>query len=306
MVRRPNETSGRKDEPDLPPNIFVIGLLHDLKEGGYSWRAWGAFWRASWIRSIQIFQLSDELRASWLRFMATGLLGIALAALGVFRAFGLNDATWFLVTSLLWWGVLMFDLALHLGLMVNLESGELQQTLGWPNRLTELRGFAAVWVAWGAHWATQGSYVPLVTVFGLAAVTDLADGWLARHRHASTRWGRLYDPFMDGLFFTVAAISLAVIGILPQWLAALITVRYAFPVVGGITFLIVRRRTLRVRHTPWGRASSAGIALTVFAAAAAAFLGLPFGTVAPALYALVAITAAGAFITILMKGIEQV
>jgi cardiolipin synthase len=306
MVRRPSETSGAKDEPDLPPNIFVIGLLHDLKQGGYSWRAWGAFWRASWIRSAQIFQMSDELRRSWLRFLALGVLGIVLVALGVLRAFGVNDAIWFLVASLLWWGVLMFDLALHLGLMVNLESGELQPSIGWPNRLTELRGFAAVWVAWGAHWATQGAYLPLVAVFGLAAVTDLADGWLARRRHASTRWGRLYDPFMDGLFFTVAAISLAVIGILPQWLAALVTVRYAFPIVGGITYLLIRRRTLKVRHTAWGRASSAGIALTVFAAAAATSLGLPFGTIAPVLYALVAITAAGAFITILMKGIEQV
>ncbi|MFY9614970.1 MAG: CDP-alcohol phosphatidyltransferase family protein [Candidatus Dormiibacterota bacterium] len=306
MVRRPSERSGRKDEPELPPNIFVIGLLHDLKEGGYSWRAWGAFWRASWVRSMQIFGLSDELRGSWLRFTVAGVIGIVLAALGVFYVFGLDDAVGFLITSLLWWGVLMFDLALHLGLMVNLESGELQPSLGWPNRLTELRGFAAVWVAWAAHWATQGSYLPLVAVFGLAAVTDLADGWLARRRHASTRWGRLYDPFMDGLFFTVAAISLAVIGILPQWLAALVTVRYAFPIVGGLTFLVVRRRTLRVRHTAWGRASSAGIALTVFAAAAATFLNLPFGTIAPVLYALVAITALGAFVTILMKGIEQV
>ncbi|TME57373.1 MAG: CDP-alcohol phosphatidyltransferase family protein [Chloroflexi bacterium] len=306
MVRRPNERSGAKDEPDLPPNIFVIGLLHDLKEGGYGWRAWAAFWRASWVRSMQIFGMSDQLRASWLRFTVVGVIGIALAALGVFSTFGLNDAIWFLISSLLWWAVLMFDLALHLGLMVNLESGELQTSLGWPNRLTELRGFAAVWVAWGAHWASQGSYVPLVAVFGLAAFTDLADGWLARRRHASTRWGRLYDPFMDGLFFSVAAISLAVIGILPQWLAALVTVRYAFPIVGGIAFLVVRRRTLRVRHTTWGRASSAGIALTVFAAAAATAFNLPFTTIEPVLYAVVAITAVGAFVTVLMKGIEQV
>jgi len=218
----------------------------------------------------------------------------------------MTEAIVFALTSLLWWGVLMFDLALHLGLMVNLESGELQSSLGWPNRLTEVRGFAAVWVAWGAHWASQGSYLPLVGVFGLAAVTDLVDGWLARRRHASTRWGRLYDPFMDGIFFSVAAISLAVIGILPQWLAALVTLRYAFPIVGGIAFQLVRRRTLRVRHTRWGRASSASIALTVFGAAAAAFFDVPFTTIGPILYGLVGITALGAFVTILFKGIEQV
>jgi len=306
VVRRPTQTSGPGDEPDLPPNIFVIGLLHALEEGGYSRPAWAAFWRASWVRSMQIFHLNDELRGSWLRFTAVVGAAIVIAAVVALRFAGVTEATLFLVSSLLWWGILSFDLALHLGLMVNLESGELQRSLGWPNRLTELRALAAVWVAWGAHWASGGTYLPLVLVFGLAAVTDLMDGWLARRGHASTRWGRLYDPIIDGVFFSVAAISLAVIGIVPQWLAALVTLRYAFPIVGGITFLLIRRRTLRVRHTPWGRASSAGIALTVFAAAAAASLGLPFHIIAPAFYALVGLTALGAFITILIKGIEQI
>lgn len=306
MVRRPTERPGQNDEPELPPNIFVIGLLHDLERGGYSARSWAEFWRASWIRSVQIFQMNDELRASWLRFTVAGAIGILMASAGVLWYFGLPEAAPFLITSLIWWGVLMFDLSMHLGLMVNLESGDLQRTLGWPNRLTEIRAFCAVWVAWGAHWASGGTYLPLVGVFGLAAFTDLADGWLARHRHAATRWGRLYDPVMDGIFFSVAAISLALIGVLPQWLAALVTFRYAFPIVGGLTFLVVRRRTLRVRHTLWGRASSASIALTVFAAAAAAFLHLPFGTIGLAFYVLVGITALGALITILRKGVEQV
>src|SRR3989475_5146486 len=173
MVRRPNETSNGKDEPDLPPNIFVIGLLHDLKRGGYSWQAWGAFWRASWIRSMQIFGLNDELRASWLRFTVAGVIGIVLAGLAVFRVFGPTDAIWFLVSSLLGWGVLMFDLALHPGPMVNLEAGGLHASPGWPDRLTELRGLAAVWVAWGAHWATGGSHLPVVLLLGLPPLPAL-------------------------------------------------------------------------------------------------------------------------------------
>ena len=306
MIRRPTERTGENDEPALPPNIFFIGLLHELRNGGYSRKAWGAFWRASWIRSMQILQMSDDLRASWLRFTVSGVIGIVLAAFAVYASFGLGDALPFLLTSLLWWGVLMFDLSMHLGLMVNLESGELLHTQGWPNRLTELRGFAAVWVAWAAHWASAGAYLPLVGVFGLAAFTDLADGWLARHRHVSTRWGRLYDPVIDGIFFSVAAISLAVINVLPDWLAALVTFRYAFPIVGGLAYLVIKRRNLRVRHTPWGRASSAAIALTVFGAAAATFLHLPFDRIGIVFDVLVGIPALGALVTILMKGIEQV
>ncbi|TMG39632.1 MAG: CDP-alcohol phosphatidyltransferase family protein [Chloroflexi bacterium] len=304
MVRDPTRTTARNEEPELPPNIFVIGLLHDLKAGNYSRQAWGAFIRASWVRSLQIIQENGELRSSWLRFAVAGITGIVIATVAVLR-FAPQDALLFLVTSLLWWGVLMSDVGLHLGLMVNLESGELQRTLGWPNRLTELRGFSSIWVAWGAHWASGGVYVPLVAVFGVAAATDLVDGWLARRRHAATRWGRLYDPFIDGIFFSVSAISLAAIGVVPQWLAALITFRYAFPIVGGMAFLFVRRRTLRVRHTMWGRLSSGGIAVTVFAAAGMTWLGLPFSTVAPGLYVAVCIAMLGAFITILLKGIEQ-
>lgn len=306
MVGRPTEGTGQNDEPELPPNIFFIGLLHDLRNGGYSRHAWAAFWRASWIRSIQILEMSEELRASWLWFTVAGVVAILLATGGVLAYFGIGDALPFLLTSLLWWAVLMFDLSMHLGLMVNLESGELLGTLGWPNRLTEIRGFAAIWVAWAAHWASGGTYIPLVAVFALAAFTDLADGWLARRRHVSTRWGRLYDPVIDGIFFSVAAIALAVINVVPDWLAALVTFRYAFPIVGGLAYLVIKRRNLRVRHTPWGRASSFAIALTVFAAAAASFLHLPFNRIGIVFYVLVGITALGALITILMKGIEQV
>jgi cardiolipin synthase (CMP-forming) len=293
------------DEPDLPPNIFVVGLLHQLKAGGYTFTAWRVFWRDSWIRSVQIIQEQPELRASWLRFALAGLTGIVLATVLVLRFTGLSESLTFLLTSLAWWSVLMADLALHLGLMVNLETGELEHDIGWPNRLTELRAFSSVWVAWGAHWVSEGTYLPLLAVFGGAALSDLLDGWLARRWHRPTRWGRLYDPFMDGIFFSTASVALAVVDIIPDWLAVLVTVRYAFPVVGAIAFLIVRRRTLRVRHTPWGRASSAAIALMVFGSAAATFLHLPLSLIGPILFGAVLVTAIGAFVNILLRGIEQ-
>jgi len=282
------------EEPELPPNLFVIGLLHNLKAGNYSLSAWGRFWRDSWIRSVQIVRENPRLRASWLRFAAFGTVGILATGALCYWFIAPQDTVPFVLTSLAWWAVLMGDLGVHLGLMVNLESGELQGGIGVPNRLTELRALAAVWVAWGAHWLTQGIAYPLVIVFGAAAVTDLLDGWIARRAHASTRWGRLYDPFMDGIFFGVAAISLAVVNVIPQWIAALVVFRYSLPVVGSIAFLLVRRRTLKVRHTPWGRASSASIAAMIFLAGAAAGLGLPFDRVGPILYAVVAIAAVGA------------
>src|SRR3989442_5843875 len=132
-------------------------------------------------------------------------------ALAVCGASGPRIAIGSVVSSLLVWGVLMFDLALHLGLMVNLESGELQHSLGWPNRLTELRGLAAVWVAWGAHWATGGSYIPFVLFFLPAPVTDPLGGWLGRPPHPSTPSVRASGPLTDRPSFTLGAISLSVV-----------------------------------------------------------------------------------------------
>jgi len=91
VVRRPTATSGPKDEPDLPPNIFVIGLLHQLKEGGYSRHAWAEFWRASWIRSMQIFHLNEALRGSWLRFTVLVGVAIVIAAAVALRFAGVNE-----------------------------------------------------------------------------------------------------------------------------------------------------------------------------------------------------------------------
>jgi cardiolipin synthase len=306
VIRDHSKRSQGVEEPDLPPNLFVVGLLRDLKEGGYSLHAWGRFWRDSWVRSVQMIQEHAELRQSWIGFGLVGATAIITVSLASLRFLPAEEAFWFFLSSLLWWAVLMTDLGLHLGLMVNLETGEMERSLGWPNRLTELRGFSAVWVAWGAHWASAGSYIPLLTVFAAAGASDLLDGWLARRRHVSTRWGRLYDPFMDGLFFSVAAVALAKINVLPDWLAALVVFRYAFPIVGAIVFIFVRRRTPRVKHTTWGRLSSAAIGLMVILAAATNVFQVPVPFLVPAIYAVVCISMLGALITILMKGVEQI
>jgi len=81
----PTKTPKRRS-PSFRRISSSSGLLHDLKKGGYSRRAWGAFWRASWIRSIQIMQENEELRGSWIRFAVGGATAILLGAVAVFSA----------------------------------------------------------------------------------------------------------------------------------------------------------------------------------------------------------------------------
>ena len=59
-------------------------------------------------------------------------------------------------------------------------------------------------------------------IFGLAALTDLLDGYLARRRKQITTLGQLMDPLADKLLITAALISLVQMDLVPAWMAAVI------------------------------------------------------------------------------------
>ncbi len=103
------------------------------------------------------------------------------------------------------------------------------------------------------------------------------------------------------------ALGLALRGIFPGWLAALVILRYAFPIAGAAVFLLVRRRSLKVRHTPWGQLSTASIAGGVFLAALLGALAAheAWSIIAPGIYAAVAVAMVLAMLTILKRGLEQ-
>jgi CDP-diacylglycerol---glycerol-3-phosphate 3-phosphatidyltransferase len=49
---------------------------------------------------------------------------------------------------------------------------------------------------------------------GLAALTDMLDGWIARRAKLTSRWGALIDPIADRIFALTAVLTLLVMGVL--------------------------------------------------------------------------------------------
>jgi cardiolipin synthase len=49
---------------------------------------------------------------------------------------------------------------------------------------------------------------------GLAALTDMLDGWIARRAKLTSRWGALIDPIADRIFALTAVLTLLVTGVL--------------------------------------------------------------------------------------------
>jgi CDP-diacylglycerol---glycerol-3-phosphate 3-phosphatidyltransferase len=78
-----------------------------------------------------------------------------------------------------------------------------------------------------------------LAVFGVASLTDLADGRLARSRGLVTDFGKIADPIADKALTGAALISLSALGELAPWVPALILLREVG--VTALRFWVIRR-----------------------------------------------------------------
>src|SRR5919206_3114607 len=93
-----------------------------------------------------------------------------------------------------------------------------------PNALTLVRlALIPVFVALVLS-SDQGHSWPAAIVFGVAAITDQIDGFLARRWRVESQFGKVADPLADRLMIDTAVIGLWHAGRLP-WIALVIPAR---------------------------------------------------------------------------------
>ena len=102
-----------------------------------------------------------------------------------------------------------------------------------PNLITLLRLALVPVMAWCV---LSGSYAAAAIVFLTAAVSDLADGYIARRFGMVSRFGALLDPVADKLNMFVATIVLASRDFVPLWLAGAIIARDVAIVLGVLAY----------------------------------------------------------------------
>jgi cardiolipin synthase len=134
--------------------------------------------------------------------------------------------------------------------------------MGLPNWLTILR---IVLIPVYVTLLVYRRPVAALAVFCLASVTDLLDGWIARHRGIQSRLGAFLDPVADKLLLTSAYVTLTYLKMIPFWLTAVVVSR-DFILSAGVLVIHVAGGTIHPAPSRLGKASTALQMVTVLAA----------------------------------------
>jgi CDP-diacylglycerol--glycerol-3-phosphate 3-phosphatidyltransferase len=89
--------------------------------------------------------------------------------------------------------------------------------------------------------------------FSIASITDLLDGYFARHLNKESAVGKLLDPLADKLLIISAMIMLIPLGRIPAWVVVLIVGREV--AVTGLRG-IATREGLVIAASFWGKAKT--------------------------------------------------
>ncbi len=157
-----------------------------------------------------------------------------------------------------------------------------------PNALTLLR---LLLIPLLVALLTQQRYGAAFAVFVVSAVSDVADGLVARLANACTRFGAIADPVADKLTMLAATLTLALQGLFPVALVIAIVVRDAVIVAGALAYHYVVGR-YDMKPTILSKLNT-GVAFVTLATVLANAAGLVDGNNAVrGLFALLAMTIA--------------
>lgn len=68
-------------------------------------------------------------------------------------------------------------------------------------------------------------FILAVAILTISGITDVLDGWIARKFNFITDFGKLMDPFADKATQIAILVTLAVKGIIPFWILAVVVIK---------------------------------------------------------------------------------
>lgn len=164
-----------------------------------------------------------------------------------------------------------------------------------PNMITAIRVALVVPIA---ITLAHHEFTATMLLFAVAALSDAADGFLARHFGWQSELGGVLDPIADKLLLATAFITLSLLNLVPLWLMAAAVARDVIIVLGAAAYrLFIGRLTANPSFI--GKFNTLCQAAFIFAIVVRAQFSVPPAWVTLWLGALV-------FATVVVSGIDYV
>jgi len=239
-----------------PPSDFTRELIDELSNDRFRFRAWRRFLSRSWQQSFEDIRESPVLTRSFL-WSAAAIAVPGLALLLVSWRYQ-PDAVAIKSLSLWlpWYLMAVAFVLTHLG-MSDDGAGRNIDRFPVPNQLSFMRLALAPLILFpGLTVPVHGAGGPVFAVFAaLLALTDVLDGWLARHTGMCTRLGQMLDYLGDLAFLTFLSVGLYLAAAIPASLMWLLILRYPMTLVGALV-LYFARGPAQLSPTTFGRATT--------------------------------------------------
>ncbi len=114
-------------------------------------------------------------------------------------------------------------------------------------------------------------------IFVVAGITDAIDGLIARITQQKTTLGAYLDPIADKLLLTCAFVGLAILQVIPGWLAVIVITRDVIISLGFIILVLIDRKP-EINPTTFSKVNTViqvlTIALALFSKIHVSFAGL--------------------------------
>ncbi len=136
-----------------------------------------------------------------------------------------------------------------------------EKNLNIPNMLTVLRLFLLPFFAWSY---LSGNLTKALTIYVIAQVSDLLDGFIARRLGQITSFGKLVDPLADKLTLLTVLCCFGLRGQVPWWVIGVMIAKEGLMILGSLYAL---RRDVVVQALWPGK-----VATVLFAATVISFL----------------------------------
>lgn len=139
-----------------------------------------------------------------------------------------------------------------------------------PNLLTIIRFILIPLFVYNFFYVGKGN-IYAAAIFVLSGMTDVLDGYIARHYNQITKIGTLIDPLADKLMILTVLTSLWIKGIIPFFIILILLVKEILMVVGAL--ILYKKQDIAIPANKYGKATT----VLFYIAIIFSIFGWPYG-----------------------------